>query len=86
MPDKETIANVLKTYDFYLYLGHGAGEKFFGEKDLKNINKINPIVMLIGCSSNRQTLKEQENLNGNKLELNGISLDYLLSNWYLIFL
>ena len=82
IPDKSTLLHVFSSFDFYVYLGHGAGESFFGEKDLKDLTEIKPIVMLIGCSTNKQIAeKEREKLFTNKLEMKGISLEYLLSKW-----
>ena len=82
MPSKESIIHVFENSDFYLYLGHGAGEDFFNEKDINNVKEIKPVVMLIGCSTNKQILeKERETILHNKLEMKGISLEYLLAKW-----
>lgn len=79
------MCDVFKTCDFYVYLGHGAGEMFFGERELKEIKNIDTSVFLIGCSTNKQTsIKDNEAAtNGaKKIEIKGISIDYLLCNWY----
>jgi len=64
-------------------MGHGAGEDFFGEKDIKNLKDINSVVMLVGCSTNKQiSSKEQEQILQKKMEMKGISLEYLMANWF----
>ena len=76
------MSEILDSSDFYLYLGHGAGEEFFGEKEINSIKEIKSIVMLIGCSTNQQiTPSEQDKIFQKKIEMKGISLEYLMANW-----
>lgn len=71
-PTKELMIKVLKTKDFYLYLGHGAGETFFNEKEVRGIKEIRPAVLLIGCSTNKMVWD-------GVLEEKGIGLEYLMA-------
>lgn len=41
----------MKDKDIYLYIGHGAGEKYLNSNELKRFVKINSSIFLIGCSS-----------------------------------
>ena len=34
-----------------MYIGHGGGEKYFSQRDIKQLNSINSAIFLIGCSS-----------------------------------
>ena len=72
------------SFDLFLiderYIGHGAGEKYFNEGELKDIMKIKSAVFLIGCSSAKQ-IKAQNYTSKGESELAGISIEYLLCNW-----
>lgn len=76
------MSEILDSSDFYLYIGHGAGQDFFSEKDIKSITEIKSVVMLIGCSTNKQIYSsEQDQILQKKIEMKGISLEYLMANW-----
>ena len=55
-------------------MGHGGGEKYFSQKDVKQLGPIATAIILIGCASARQypdlTYKQ-------RVELKGISSEYL---------
>jgi len=78
-PSKSLLKQALTQNDCYLYIGHGAGEKYFNEGELKEIMKIKSAVLLIGCSSAKQ-IKSQNYISKGEAELAGISIEYLLCN------
>ena len=60
-------------------MGHGAGEKFLNRRQLDCMHNLENLVFLMGCSS--CSTVNPKMLGYRKMNLNGVLLDYLSSDW-----
>ncbi|KAL9646724.1 hypothetical protein ABK040_001146 [Willaertia magna] len=70
-PREEQVYSALENNDLLIYVGHGAGEKYYNPHKIRRLTKCCP-VLLMGCSSGR--LKEY-----GFYEPNGTILNFLLA-------
>eukprot|EP01017_Pseudomicrothorax_dubius_P005877 TRINITY_DN11590_c0_g3_i1.p1 TRINITY_DN11590_c0_g3~~TRINITY_DN11590_c0_g3_i1.p1 ORF type:complete len:749 (-),score=71.14 TRINITY_DN11590_c0_g3_i1:18-2264(-) len=76
-PSKAQFSEALQRSDFYIYMGHGAGEQFLKIEDIINVQKVRSICVLAGCSSARLISNKEVKVNG--CEAKGIAYNLLLS-------
>ncbi|KAL4451153.1 hypothetical protein ABPG74_021475 [Tetrahymena malaccensis] len=72
------LQKVLKNYQSYTYIGHGAGELYINQKQIQEIKNIKSAILLFGCQSARQAV--QLEFNSHQYEITGNSLYFLMNN------
>ncbi|KAL4490984.1 hypothetical protein ABPG72_008720 [Tetrahymena utriculariae] len=72
------LQKVLKNYQSYTYIGHGAGELYINQKQIQEIKNIKSAILLFGCQSARQVV--QLEFNSHQYEITGNSLYFLMNN------
>lgn len=50
-PQPEQITNALQEHDIFIYMGHNAGEKFCKPDQIRTLDSISRVALLMGCSS-----------------------------------
>jgi hypothetical protein len=47
------LEEIIKKYESFVYIGHGAGEKYISVKEIQNFKEIKASILLFGCQSGK---------------------------------